>query len=55
MIRNELKKLTFEDKFARHYGGKRVRLWTARFDKRKNKRFYRRFNKRLCLEEDDFE
>lgn len=53
MIRNEYKKLTEEDKFARKYYCQRARLNSVRNDKRENKRKMRRYNKKLIREELD--
>lgn len=51
MIRNEYKKLTKEDKFARKYYCQHARLNSLRNDKRENKRKMRRYNKKLIREE----
>lgn len=50
--RNDKKKITFEDKFARHYYCQHARLNSIRSDKKYNSKKMRKFNKNLCK---DFE
>ena len=45
--RNEKKKLTFEDKFARHFYCPRARLNSIRNDKKQATRKMRRINKKI--------
>ena len=45
--RNEKKKLTFEDKFARHFYGQHARLNSIRNDKKKATRKMRQINKKI--------
>lgn len=51
MARNEHKKLTEEDKFARKYFGKHARLGTIRSERKRNKKKMRKYNKKLIKEE----
>ena len=50
--RNDKKKMTFEDKFARHYYCQHARLNSIRNDKKCNSKKMRKINKNLCK---DFE
>lgn len=50
--RNDKKKITFEDKFARHCYCQHARLNSIRNDKKHNSKKMRKFNKNLCK---DFE
>ena len=51
MARNEYKKLTDEDKFARRYYCKHARLGTIRGEKKRNKKRMREYDKKLIEEE----
>lgn len=51
MARNEHKKLTEEDKFARKYFCKHARLGTIRSERKRNKKKMRKYNKKLVKEE----
>ena len=51
MARNEHKKLTEEDEFARKYFGKHARLGTIRSERKRNKKKMRKYNKKLIKEE----
>lgn len=51
MNRNEFKKLTEEDKFARRYYCKHARLGTIRGEKKRNKKRMREYNKKMIKEE----
>lgn len=46
--KNEKKKLTFEDKFARHFYCQRARLGTIRQNKHDCTHKMRRINKEIC-------
>lgn len=46
--KNEKKKLTFEDKFARHFYCQHARLNSVRQDKRDCTRKMRQINKEIC-------
>ena len=46
--KNEKKKLTFEDKFARHFYCQRARLGTIRQNKHDCTREMRQINKEIC-------
>lgn len=46
--KNEKKKLTFEDKFARHFYCQHARLNSIRQDKRDCTRKIRQINKEIC-------
>ena len=48
--KNEKKKLTFEDKFARHFYCQHARLNSIRQDKENCTRKMRRINKKICQE-----
>lgn len=48
---NIYKKLTHEDKFARHYYCKHARLNSIRSDKKRNKKWMRRYNRRMVQDE----
>lgn len=47
--KNEKKKLTFEDKFARHFYCQHARLNSIRQDKKNCTRKMRQINKEICL------
>lgn len=49
--RNDKKKLTFEDKFARHFYCQHARLNSIRNDKKQNTKKMRKINKNLCKKE----
>ena len=46
--RNEKKKLTWEDKFARYFYSQHARLNSIREDKKRNKKTMRKINKKIC-------
>lgn len=46
--KNEKKKLTFEDKFARHFYCQHARLNSVRNDKKQATRKMRKINKKMC-------
>jgi hypothetical protein len=46
--RNDKKKLTHEDKFARHFYCQRARLNSIRRDKKANTKKMRKINKEIC-------
>lgn len=46
--KNEKKKLTFEDKFARHFYCQHARLNSIRNDKKQATRKMRKINKKMC-------
>lgn len=46
--RNDKKKMTFEDKFARHFYCEHARLNSIRNDKKQCTRKFRKMNKKLC-------
>lgn len=48
--KNEKVKLTYEDKFARHFYRPRARLSSVRSDKKRATRKMRKINKRMCKE-----
>ena len=48
--KNEKKKLTFEDKFARRFYCQHARLNSIRQDKKNCARKMRRINKKICQE-----
>lgn len=50
MNRNEYKKETYEDRFARRYYCKRARLNSVREGKRRQHKEFRQLNKKLCTE-----
>ena len=47
-MRNEHKKITFEDKFARKFYCPHARLNYVRFAKRANSKNFRQYSKSLC-------
>ena len=47
-VKNEKKKLTFEDKFARHFYCQHARLNSIRQDKKNCTRKMRQINKEVC-------
>lgn len=53
--KNEKVKLTYEDKFARHFYRPRARLSSVRSDKKRATRKMRKINKRMCKESLDNE
>lgn len=56
MANNIHKKLTFEDKFARHYYCEHARLNQLREDKKRQKRVIRNLNKKMIRKEtEDYE
>ena len=46
--RNDKKKMTFEDKFARHFYCQRARINSIRRDKKQCTKKFRKINKNLC-------
>ena len=52
MANNIHKKITNEDKFARHYYCQHARLNSIRQDKHQQRKQLRAINKRLCKEDD---
>jgi hypothetical protein len=48
--KNEKVKLTYEDKFARHFYYPRARLSSVRNDKKQATRKMRKINKKMCKE-----
>lgn len=48
--KNEKVKLTYEDKFARHFYCQHARLNSVRNDKKQATRKMRKINKRMCKE-----
>jgi hypothetical protein len=50
-LRNEYKKITFEDKFARKYYSKKSIRAIKKEENKRNKRLMRRYNKKLINEE----
>lgn len=50
-MRNEYKKITFEDKFARKYYSKKSIRAIKKEENKRNKRLMRRYNKKLINEE----
>lgn len=55
MSRNEYKKITSEDKFARKYFCKHVRLGYIKTEKKRNKKKMRQYNKKLVEEQEIFD
>lgn len=53
MSRNEYKKITSEDKFARKYFCKHTRLGYIRTEKRRNRKKMREYNKKLVEEQEE--
>lgn len=49
--KNDKKKMTFEDKFARHFYCQHARLNSIRNDKKQCTRKFRKLNKKLCKKE----
>ena len=50
-MRNEYKKITFEDKFARKYYSKKSSNAIKKWENRRNKKIMRRYNKKLIKKE----
>ena len=50
-MRNEYKKITFEDKFARKYYSKKSIRAIKKEENKRNKKLMRRYNKKLINEE----
>ena len=50
-MRNEYKKITFEDKFARKYYSKRSSNAIRKQENRRNKKLMRKYNKKLIKKE----